>query len=80
MHRRLPRRQIRLLAALVAWALGATGCDESDPATSQHCVMVRMKVVELQFWREQIRKGGYSTAEADLQIGRLQAQNFQCFK
>jgi hypothetical protein len=78
----LPGGMGRLSLAIVAVLL--VGCDEEDPATSEHCVMTRMRVIDLRFWREQRASGGFASASSlaadDAAIARLMSTNWECFK
>lgn len=72
---------LRLLAALV---LLLAACDEDDPATSEHCVMVRMQHIEMVFRRNQAVQAGPTAAAVasvlDAGIARFVSANWQCFR
>jgi hypothetical protein len=74
-----------MLRALLAVSLAAVlvGCDDEDPATSEHCVMVRMRYIEGKFWRDRLVGLGSQpavVADADAGLARLQSENWQCFR
>lgn len=74
----IPRRMaFRFL--LVAVAL-LTACDESDPATSQHCIEVRMRAIELAYVRTQNVRAGNDVLALDIVLAKLQNENWACFK
>lgn len=65
-------RALGLLLVLLA------GCDESDPATSERCVMARMRVTEARYWASMT-----SPAERAALERRIQQEidaNWECFK
>jgi hypothetical protein len=64
---------------LLAVALMA-GCDESDPATSEHCVMVRMRAIELAYVRRQNVLAGNDVGALDIVLAKLRNENWTCFR
>ena len=68
----------RLLLAIVAVFLFA--CDESDPSTSEHCVMVRMRFIEAKFHRDRAAELGAVVSHIDVMLARLQNENWACFR
>lgn len=71
-------RHLLILAVLLV------GCDEEDPATSEHCVMVRMRFIEQRFRRDQVARnnptGPVVLSVLDAALARLQSENWQCFR
>ena len=55
-------------------------CDESDPSTSQHCIEVRMRAIELAYVRVQNVRAGNDVVALDIVIAKLQNENWECFK
>lgn len=78
-----------MLAHALALIVAATllGCDESadpaDPATSPHCVTVRMKYLEDKFLIEQgAERGADATvvASAQLELDKRKSREWACFR
>lgn len=65
---------------LILLALLVSSCDEEDPSTSEHCIMVRMKAIELAYVREQNVRAGNDVLALDIVLARLQNENWQCFR
>jgi hypothetical protein len=76
----LPGGMGRLSLAIIAVLL--VGCDEEDPATSEHCVMTRMRAIEIAHNHDElVRLGLHSTAATSrLVLAKLQNENWQCFR
>ncbi|HXK20695.1 MAG TPA: hypothetical protein VNG33_22950 [Polyangiaceae bacterium] len=72
-----------MIRLLVVLALCLTACDESDPATSEHCVAIRMQYLERRYLMEQGAANGADpelVRQAGLAIAKFQSENWQCFK
>jgi hypothetical protein len=65
---------------LVILALCLTACDEDDPATSEHCVMVRMQHINMVYWRNRSAELGSPVGHVDAMIARFVSANWQCFR
>lgn len=74
----LPGGMGRLSLVIIAVVLSA--CDESDPATSEHCVQLRMRFIEAKFHRDRAAELGAVVSHIDVMLAQLQNQNWQCFK
>ena len=74
----LPGGMARLLLVILAAVM--VGCDEEDPATSEHCVMVRMRFLEAKFHRDRAASLGANVSALDVQLAQLQSLNWQCFR
>ena len=68
-----------MLRALVTAVL-LCACDESDPSTSEHCVMVRMRWIEIRYARDRAAEVGVPTDISDRALAQLVNENWQCFK
>ncbi len=74
----LPGGMGRLLLVILAAVL--LGCDEEDPATSEHCVQVRMQHINMVYWRNRSADNGGNVTGVDAMIARFVSANWQCFR